>query len=54
MSTSKRKDSSFETCQYFDLVVELFRYYAFKEDSTFVSQFRPVPTIEPPEEQSKK
>jgi hypothetical protein len=29
--------------------MELFRYYLFKEESAFVSQFRPVPTIEPPQ-----
>jgi hypothetical protein len=32
----------------FDLTMELFRYYLFKEESPYVASLRPVPTIEPP------
>jgi hypothetical protein len=43
----KNLDESFENYQYFDCAVELFRFFIFKEESNFISQFRPVPTIEP-------
>lgn len=37
-----------EKYQYFDLAVEIFRYYVFKEESQYIQEFLPVPTIEPP------
>jgi hypothetical protein len=37
-----------EKYQYFDLALEIFRYFVFKEESQFIQQFLPVPTIEPP------
>ena len=32
----------------YNLVVEMFNYYLFKKESTFVNNQRPVSTIEPP------